>query len=129
MGAWGTGPFDNDGAADLIIKLMKPVDIVLSAHGRGHARNFYRYNDARAACMLVAAAHGTDILGGPDIHRVLACLRLIRADDEFIETWSSTRRIVEALERDIRKVKRIIAKCKACRAAAKRTTKRTRRVT
>lgn len=113
MGSWGTGPFDNDGAADLIAKLMKPIEIALEPKAQ-----YWAYGDARAACILVATAHGTDILGGPNIQKVLECLQKIRDDEEFIDEWKDPRKIVAALDSDIRKVKRIIAKCEGCKKSA-----------
>lgn len=34
MGYWGYGPFDNDGAADLVAGLMRPVENGKIAKGR-----------------------------------------------------------------------------------------------
>ena len=48
MGAWGTGPFDNDGAADMMAGLTEPIR--LAAERKTNRSASYHYQEARAAC-------------------------------------------------------------------------------
>ena len=93
MGTWGEGPFDNDDAADLICRISKPIDIVGNRKSTESAR--YHYNEARAVVQFLLLAHGTDILGGPELLPcVRACARIRRVAD-LLETsgiapWDGT---------------------------------------
>jgi hypothetical protein len=144
MGIWGTGPFDNDTAGDMVAKMMVPIDrvlklpisapfreVTLSLKKRGsQSRKIVRrrrsrvyskpvasdhYVAARAAASILLHSHGTDVLGGPSLHRVLEALEKMRADKDWLETWRSSVRIDvdirKALDRQIRAVRRKIRTC------------------
>ena len=114
MGSWGFGPFDNDMASDLIIGFLKPIEKALSPRGSS-----YDYDEARAAVQIIALAHGRDILGGANMLDALEVLKRMRADDEWISGWKSPRRLKAQLDREIKQVEAIIAKCESCREALK----------
>jgi hypothetical protein len=109
MGTWGPGPFDNDSAAGLVARLMKPIRTVLKRKTNRSAS--YHYDEARAAAIFITIAHGTDILGGPDMREVLKLLERIRADERWLSCWRDPQKPARALDSEIRKVKRIIKTC------------------
>ena len=115
MGTWGPGPFDNDDAADMIAKLMIPIERVT----KGKVNTSYHYSQARAAAKIVWIAHGTDILGGPSLDPILKLLEQMRNDVEWISGWRKPAEIRKALDREIRAVKRTIKTCCEPKAAAK----------
>ena len=104
MGTWGVGAFDNDSAADMVIKLMKPIRIVATRKSSRSAS--YHYNEARAAAQVVLLAHGSDILGGPDLDLVLRALVRISKDEEWIDNWRDPREIIARLGVEIRATRR-----------------------
>jgi hypothetical protein len=114
MGSWGTGPFDNDSACDMVIGFTTPIKKVL--HGRAGS---YGYDEARAAVQFIALTHGKDILGGASMLDALELLRRMRADKEWIAGSKIPRRLVAALNREIKQVQGIIKRCKSCREALK----------
>lgn len=101
MGSWGTGPFDNDTAGDMAASFTKYIDAVINAKP---ARASDHYAAARAAVQFILAAHGTDILGGPSLRPALQALRRIRADDEWLEEWSTPQGIRLSLDKEIDRV-------------------------
>jgi Domain of unknown function (DUF4259) len=105
MGAWGEGPFDNDNAADMIGGLTNHVRFVVEAKtDRTASRG---YNECRAAIQLILLAHGTDILGGPDLQMCMNALIRIRQDEKnYIDTWRDPRTICKQLDKEIAQVKR-----------------------
>jgi hypothetical protein len=109
MGAWGTGPFDNDGAADMIAKISKEIDKALRFKSNRSAS--YHYQEARAAAAILLFSHGTDILGGPSLEPALAALERMRADAEWIQSWKSEQKICAQLNLEIRALKRKIKTC------------------
>jgi Domain of unknown function (DUF4259) len=132
MGVWGTGPFDNDDASDMVAELMDPIHRVLKfpvdvplrrtrgKHFRTRASDFY--SKARAAAAIILLAHGTDILGGPRLELVLQALKKMRTDKKWIETWGHPKRtttqnrvlrscLVESINSQIRAVQRKIRVC------------------
>jgi hypothetical protein len=112
MGAWGTGPFDNDDAADFIGDvLMRPVDGV-NSNSRGRS-----YELARCVAALVLVSHGTDILGGPGLTPVLRALTRIRSDEDWLRQWNSPRRAAQAVNKQIVDVIERMRTCKGCRRA------------
>ena len=126
MGTWGTGPFDNDSAADMIAGFMKPIEKVIGAKSDRTAQNYY--HEARASAQIVLMAHGTDVLGGPEISTLAKALERMRNDSEWIATWRDPAKIRKALDKEIRAIKRKIKTC--CElAATKRSVRRVVRVT
>jgi hypothetical protein len=126
MGTWGTGPFDNDAAADLIAGLMKPVRSAVERKSDASASLFY--NEARAAIALILTAHGTDVLGGPPLTECLAALVRIQADEVWKGYFRDTLTIDAALKREIRALKRKIATCEGCKKWRAKTEVRAARV-
>lgn len=122
MGTWGVGPFEHDGAGDLIASLADPirkliraadldarVPIVVKVRGKrrkiaGHRAEYY-YQDARTAVQLVLYANGTDILGGTDVDLLLQALEIIRADVTWCKSWKNPRTFTNQLDREIEQVK------------------------
>jgi hypothetical protein len=119
MGAWGIGPFDNDGAADMIAKLSKHIDKAVRTKS-DRAASYY-YQEARAAAAIVLFSHGTDILGGPSLEPALKVLERMRADEGWIGVWRDPRDICKQLDKEIRKLRR---KIKTCCEKEKEATKR-----
>jgi hypothetical protein len=107
MGTWGVGPFENDGAADLVANLLNHVHKATKPKKNKTAWHFYE--EARAAATLIVSAHGTDILGGPSLETILQLLQRMRSDEKyFIGSFRDPRPIVSALNAEIRKVKRLL---------------------
>jgi hypothetical protein len=114
MGVWGTGPFDSDDAGDMVGELMTPI--IRVAHARQDAS--YDYQAARCAAVFVLAAHGTDVLGGPDLSLVLRAMTRIRRDSEWLSGWRSPKRIAKAVDDQIREVASRMKACKGCKKSA-----------
>lgn len=109
MGAWGYGPFDNDDAGDMAAGLMDKVRKV--AEGKRE----YGYFAARAAAQFVVLAHGTDILGGPDISLVVKALARMRTDVEFLKGCREPQKWADAVNKELRSVLAQMRACKGCR--------------
>jgi hypothetical protein len=121
MGAWGHGPFENDGAADLVAGLMKACRIVADETTTARMARTY-YPEARVGVQVRLLAHGTDILGGPPLQVALDALQRIRSDQEWIAGWREPKALKAALDAEIRAVQRAIKK-QARRLKRKRTPK------
>ena len=115
MGAWGTGPFDNDDAADMVAKIANPVRRV--ANGNGNDGDYYL---ARAAAQFLLVSHGTDILGGPGLAPVLRALARMRTDREWLMHWNSPRKIAGAIDKELLDVLDRMHRCKGCRRSIKK---------
>lgn len=120
MGTWGEGPFDNDAAADLVAGLMRRVTIVLDDDAQLHVKDERPhpptyYGEARAAAQFIMLAHGTDILGGPPIEKVLRLLAQMRSDTEWLASWSEPRKVAERLDAELTAVVMLMHSCKGCR--------------
>jgi hypothetical protein len=138
MGIWGTGPFDNDDAGDMVGKMLDPIQRVLDLplsrdrSKRSRGRRFRPiasdyYFEARAAAAIIMLAHGTDVLGGPPLEMVLDALKKMRSDEEWLRGWREgrwygeiknrsrkpvrTTNLAKALDRQIRAVQRKIRTC------------------
>lgn len=109
MGAWGYGPFDNDDAGDMAAGLMEKVRKV--AEGKRE----YGYFEARAAAQFVVLAHGTDILGGPDISLVVKALARMRTDVGFLMGCREPQKWADAINKELRDVLGRMRACKGCR--------------
>jgi len=112
MGAWGVGPFSNDSASDMVAVLSRHIETAIKRKANRAAS--YHYANARAAIQVLLLSHGTDILGGPPLHPALDALERIKADEEWINDWRDPREIIKQLDKEIRQVKRAMAKCKGC---------------
>ena len=148
MGVYGTGPFENDDASDMVAKLMDPIRRVLkfpvdvplkrSRGKRFRTRASDYYLEARAAAAIVLMAHGTDILGGPSLELVLEALKKMRSDKRWIEDWWGNRgwteernnalrvELVASIDSQIRAVQRKIRIC--CRKKRVKSVRRRGRV-
>lgn len=116
MGVWGTGPFDNDTASDMVADLMDPIRKVLELPLSVPRKNRHRgknlrhiasdyYDEARVSAAFLLFAHGADILGGPSLQTVLDALQKIRSDEEWLGSWKKTDDIRKALDSQIRAIK------------------------
>jgi hypothetical protein len=112
MGSWGEGPFNNDSAADMLAVLGRHIETAIKRKSNRAAS--YHYDNARAAIQILVISHGTDILGGLSLQPALEALERIKADEEWIDNWRNPRAIVKQLDKEIRQVKRAMAKCKGC---------------
>jgi len=113
MGSWGTGPFDNDTAADFIAtKLLRPVQKALRSKN-------VDYSEARACAQFLLLSHGTDVLGGPNLLDVVKLFVMMRSDKEWVSNWNSPRRVAAALDMDLARVFAHMARCKGCRRGGK----------
>ncbi len=108
MGTWGTGPFDNDDAGDMIAKFVRPVKLV------EHKNNQFRYNEARAAVQFLLLSHGTDILGGPGLLSAVCALARIRSDTEWLSSYKTPDVLAHNLEVEIYAVVEKMRSCKGC---------------
>lgn len=113
MGAWGEGPFDNDDAGDLAASMMRRIDPALDR--RKDADASYHYANARAAAQFVMLAHGTDILGGPSIDKVVDLLVRMRTDQEWLASWREPKRVARALDEELLEVLGKMLACKGCK--------------
>ena len=113
MGTWGVGPFDNDGAADMISGLVKPVEIVETRRSNDSAQNYY--NEARAAAQFLLLSHGTDILGGPGLLQVVRAIARIRSDAEWISHFRSPGTCMAQLDQELDAVLQRMQQCKGCK--------------
>ena len=126
MGVWGTGPFDNDDAADMVAGLSEYVDKVNRGSdkpSRGKRRGLLvrdRYSAARAAAQFVVAAHGTDILGGPGLAPVVRALARMRMDSGWLAGYRQPRKIADAINKEMLVVVGRMHLCKGCRKSIKR---------
>src|SRR5208337_4343107 len=109
MGTWGVGPFDNDDAADMTAGLMEDVRRVADD------RRGANYNKARAAAQFVIAAHGTDILGGPNLGQLVIALAKMRKDHVWLANWEEPKKIASALDVELQIIIDRIFACKGCR--------------
>jgi Domain of unknown function (DUF4259) len=116
MGTWGTGPFDNDTAGDIVAKMMVPIHKVLDlpisvpVKNRSRGKSFRSissdyYEEARFAAAIILFSHDTDILGGPRLQLVLDALKKMRSDDQLAEAFRF------AIDKQIRAVQRKIRIC------------------
>jgi uncharacterized protein (UPF0248 family) len=108
MGVWGVGPFDHDGAADIAVKMSCLVDEAIN-------KGSDYYYDGRTAAHVMLLMHGTDILGGPLLHKPLDLLVRMRSDQEWLSSWKFPKKIAEALNADIVLFLDKMKHCKGCR--------------
>jgi len=130
MGTWGVGPFDNDCAADIIAGLTKPLRIVETRKSNTSAQ--YHYNEARVAAQFLLLAHGTDILGGPELLQVVRVLARIRSDADWIADFKSPGTYMARLDQDLDEVLCRMQQCAGCKKSckeAKRTVADARKLT
>jgi hypothetical protein len=113
MGTWGEGPFDNDGAGDMISGMMRPIEKVVRAANDDTARRSYL--EARANARFIVMAHGTDILGGPPIETVLRALARIRSDAEWLGGWRSPASIAARIGAEMREILDVMESCAGCK--------------
>ena len=128
MGTWGVGPFDNDCAADIIAGLTKSLRIVETRKSNTSAQ----YNEARVAAQFLVLAHGTDILGGPELLQVVRVLARIRSDADWIADFKSPSTYMARLDQDLDEVLCRMQQCAGCKKfckEAKRTVADARKVT
>ncbi|WP_280470939.1 DUF4259 domain-containing protein [Nocardia farcinica] len=114
MGAWGTGPFDNDGSHDAIAALRGADQAAAEAHVRQVfrevlAEEYVEVYEAQGAIgVAVLLAHLAQPLADPEISRAATdiaftvtpelrqlaarCLRRLQdpADNEWFDLWDET---------------------------------------
>ncbi len=115
MGAWGLGPFENDGALDWLVQLRSGgIDAVGSAFADMAAEpgylELYEGQNALAAAEILAAAHGRPAEGLPrEVARIVAdrgerlaaeselvglareaLARILAENSEIAELWDDT---------------------------------------
>jgi len=112
MGTWGYGPFDSDDAADMIAGLMRPIEKVVALKKAPRA---YQYNQARAACQIILLAHGTDVLDGPSLDKVLRALARMRGDVEWLASWLEPGKLSLELNTELSMVQGHMMVCRNCR--------------
>jgi hypothetical protein len=113
MGVWGEGPFDNDTAGDMVAALVQHVRKVVDAKTDARAEDFYY--EARVASRFMLVAHGTDILGGPDLSVALEALARMRKDVDWLSGYKQPKKIAKALEIEIGEIFSRMCVCKGCR--------------
>lgn len=118
MGTWGTGPFDNDTAGDMVARLSKDVTRVVEAKTDRTAR--YRYHSARAAVQFMMISHGTDILGGPSLELAVKALARMRSDTECLADYRDPKKIAKALSEEMAAVIARMRACKGCQRKYKK---------
>lgn len=109
MGTWGTGPFDNDDAADMVAAMAQKVRRVIERNDSDD------YGEARAAAAFVLLAHGTDVLGGPGLDVALKALVKMRENNEWLSGYRRPPEIATALNKEISAVMARMRACKSCR--------------
>ena len=118
MGVWGTGPFDNDTAGDMVARLSHDVKRVVEAKTDSAAR--HRYNSARAAAQIILLAHGTDILGGPCIELAVKALARMRGDTDWLASFRAPKKIAKALTEEMAAFLDRTRTCEGCRRRYKK---------
>jgi hypothetical protein len=121
MGIWGTGPFDNDGAAETVAKLMEPCRKISAATSNREAQNYYA--EARVGIQVRLLANETDILGGTSLQLGLDALQHMRADKAWISFWKEPKGIAAALDKEIAAVKLAMKPKSARRVTRKKRAK------
>jgi hypothetical protein len=85
MGAWGTGPFENDSALDMIYVMLKPVVRAIKSRQSSP-------EDLRAAAEILLALSRTrsDVAVVQEEHIRILSERLARAsdDEDWIAGWN-----------------------------------------
>jgi len=112
MGTWGVGPFDHDGGATMVLRMMKPIERAVSIKSNRAAGRYYQ--DARSSIQVLLLSHGTDILGGPALLHALKAMQRMVADKEWLNEWEDPFEIQKQVVLELNKVKRTIAKCEQC---------------
>lgn len=138
MGCWGVGPYDNDSAGDFIASLadkymaivnfepswQKAREAALRAakknrrakiaavppEVRARERDRMRglYEEARVAIELVLGAHGTDILGGPDLSKAREALTIMLDDVEWAANYDKPREMWASLREQIARIDAVL---------------------
>ena len=98
MGAWGTGPLDNDGAAERVTQIRDAVIVNARRHGE---------DATRFAAWLVSTLHNAGATAAPeDYAELVIALRRLRRDEDFINAWKDPREIASSIDRQIRSLER-----------------------
>lgn len=118
MGTWGYGPFDNDQAGDMVARLFQDVKRVVNAKTDSAAR--HRYTSARVGAHVMLLAHGTDILGGPNMELAVKALARMRSDTDWLATYREPRKIAKALTEELATMLGRMRACKGCRKRYKK---------
>jgi hypothetical protein len=116
MGCWGYGPFDNDGASDLIADLGRKVRRVVNAKTDKSARKYYA--EARVVVPLCVMAHGADILGGGvSLAEAIQALARMRSDVEWLGAFREPRLQARAVSKELKAALECMRACRICRRA------------
>lgn len=137
MGAWAEGPFENDSALDWLWEIERPAIVVIAKtllRVKANKRGDWYLEAIAAAALLVEQSKGRpridlsyEAARRGLFDSALQALKIIAADDEWLEEWKSpakNRRVLEQLRRSLMALKRASAR-RAKRVAARiRTVKR-----
>ena len=109
MVAWGTGPLDNDDAADRVTQIRDAV----IANARRHGEDATRF-----AAWLVSTLHNAGAVAAPeDYAELIIALRRLRRDEDFINAWKDPREISNGIDRQIRSLERAMSQVQQSYAA------------
>lgn len=103
MGAWGSGPYDNDAAGDWLnetgVFVANKVQEVLDAPPCQYGSHYDRLRAAAWLFSHVGRAYTYDIYR-MDEHRaaLLGRLHELRADDEYVSGWKDPARFLADLD-------------------------------
>lgn len=104
MGAWGTGPFDNDTVGDWFDDVLRrPVakalyDVTMLSRRRGADRE-NKYDRARAAAAIMQAL--PDEFNEEYFKDAIVALSIIADDDDWVSRWRSVPRIKKSIQEQI----------------------------
>ena len=106
MGAWGSAPWHNDGAADWFAEVFEGIDI------DAHISSAFEYDDdydrIRAAGYLLAVLGHSTVWPG-DLERLDEHLErgielmteMVEEDSEFLELWEDEPEVVDTVRAEI----------------------------
>src|SRR5689334_554379 len=129
MGTWGTGPFDNDAAADFLDLLndtgpSAAAEVVRQAFDQAATSDYLPYDDAAAAVAAAAViayatgAHGPDALADlveapptptPELrqHAARALDRVLADNSELRDLWADANQL-DSVARELHTLREIL---------------------
>jgi hypothetical protein len=104
MGSWGYGPFDNDDAAELMLRIVEPLATEVASLHR------YKYNEVRAAaCALLALDQAGVYVDIETLDQAAENLQDILESD-WIAEWRQPATIRKRLREEIAALRSLVKK-------------------
>lgn len=103
MGAWATGPFDNDIACDWMVELENRWLQQLEGHQT--SRDFYLYDEIRAMAEVIVSVGKQYRFSEATTQSITLFLNRMLKDREWLETWVDEDSIKKSIRRQIKQIK------------------------